>query len=123
MLVVNNQDIRLENGDSDAAVGCLDVQHGADGGGDVGHVGQAIGFAGGDVPAHEDKGDVAIALAPCAVVGACFIGAAGIKSRAGNDEYLTAAAGEIAQLDALLEDGRHGVTVDVEDIYGPFNIV
>ena len=66
---------------------------------------------------------MAITLTPSAVVGACFIGTAGIESRAWNDEYLTAAAREITQLDALLEDGWHGLTVDVEDIYSPFNFV
>jgi len=99
------------------------MKHGTHGGGDVGHVGEAARFSGGDVPSHEDERDVAIALAPGAVVGACFIGAAGIESRAGHDVNLAAAFREITQLDALLEDGGHGVAVDVADIYGPLNFV
>ena len=46
------------DGGADAGVGGLDVEHGAHGGGDVGHVGQARGLASGDVPAQEDEGNV-----------------------------------------------------------------
>ena len=54
----------LKYGCANAAVWSLDVKQCAHGGGDVGHVGQARGLTGSDVPAHEDERNVGIALAP-----------------------------------------------------------
>ena len=48
------------------------------------------------MPAHEDQGDVGVALAPCAVVGTGPLGLACIDSRAWHDVDLAAAAGEVA---------------------------
>ena len=120
-MLINN--VLLKNRVADAAVGSLDVKHGAHGGCDVGHVGEARGFTRGNVPTHENQWYVAVALAPGAVVGPCLVGTAGIESSAGHDVDFTAAAREVAQFDALLEDGGQGVTVDVEDINRPFNFV
>ena len=108
---------------ADAAIGGLDVEQGADGGGDIGHVGEATGLARGDVPAHEDQGNVGVALAPRAVIGAIPLGFTCIDSRAGYDIDLTAALGEVPQLDALLEQGGDGVGVDARHVDGPLDLL
>jgi len=113
----------FEDRGADAAVGGLDVKHGANGGSDVGHVGQATGFARGDVPSHEDEGDVGVALAPRAVVGSSPLGFTGINARAGHNVDLAATSGEIAQLDALLENCGNRVGVDMGHIDRPLDLL
>ena len=52
---------------TDAGTRHLDVEHGADGRGDVGDMSRLHGLAMVDMPAHEDEGDVGIIGIPHAV--------------------------------------------------------
>lgn len=80
---------------ADAAVRCLDMEQSTDGGSNIGHVGQLAGLARGDVPSHENQGDMGVALAPCTVVGPGFLLLACIDTSAWYDVNFTAALGEI----------------------------
>lgn len=60
----------LQDGVADAAVGSLDVEQGADGGGDVGDVALCLRGSMLDTPAEEDEGDVAVVGVPQSVGGA-----------------------------------------------------
>ena len=97
-------ELSLENWGADAAVGSLNVEHGTNGGGDVGHVGQAARLARGDVPTHENQGDVGVALAPCTVGGSFIFNFSKLNASTMNNVAVAAASREIAQFDAFLEN-------------------
>ena len=75
------------------------------------------------MPSHKDERNMGVALTPCAVVGAGPLGLAGIYSRAWHDVYLAAATGEIAQLDAFLEDGGDRIRIEVGNVEGPLDFL